>query len=322
VIITTYILSVLHIGSTDLQEHHPLVLISFAIPLIAFGALLSRILQSAKHLALANLPWRIMLPVLKISLIILFIFLLNTIALWQVILTGVLSVIIVISFQWYKIRQLNLIELKRSPHFINSAQTLQLSIPMMLAMLVTMAVNQIDLFMLELFAKEHEVGHFAAATTTAHIIPIAQVTIVGLFLPLISPAIKQGYQSAKSLFWQGQKVIMISTSLIAITLLVAGEKLLSLFGPDYSQAIQTLWLLICGYLIWSFAAFSSTWLQYDDKGFWVVIVGIVTLILDGSLNFALIPLYGIKGAAMATTISLSLAALCICLFRYKHSKEN
>ncbi len=76
-ILATIIGSFLHLGPVDLEDHHPLIYMSFVVPLIALGALLSRLLQSAKFLALANLPWRIGLPLLKTILVILLSFLLS-----------------------------------------------------------------------------------------------------------------------------------------------------------------------------------------------------------------------------------------------------
>jgi len=317
VILCTALASYWHIGSTDLEHHHPLLLMSLAIPLISTGALLSRILQSAKYLALSNLPWRIALPLLKIALILLLAATLPEVELWHVVAAGITAVCLIIGFQWHKIRQLNLLTLQRAPESFNGNQLLKLSVPMMLAMLLTLALNQTDLFLLEMLAPEHEVGLFAAAATTSHILPVVQTTLAGLFLPLIGPALEGDAGRARALFWHGQKLIGAAVFSLLACLLVAGPWLLSFFGKDYLQAEQALIFLCLAYALWALAAFASTWLQYAGKGSYVIRIGCATLALDAGFNFYLIPLYGINGAAIATLIAMAFAALSTWAAYYK-----
>lgn len=321
VIACTYAASVMHLGTTDLQDHHPLLMVSFVLPLIAIGALLSRILQSAKHLALSNLPWRIALPIVKIALIGLLMQTVTTVELWHVITAATIAVGTIVIWQWHKIRQLGLVTLQRAPSAFGGSKSLKLSVPMMLAMLITLGLNQIDLFMLEIMGEEHEVGHFAAAATTAHVLPVAQVTIAGLFLPLIGPALERGESVARSLFWQGQKITTMTIIVLAAGLIAAGPWLLSFFGSDFLQAQQALVYLISGYAVWALAAFSSTWLQYSNKGPYVVLIGGLTLSIDALCNVWFIPLYGINGAAIATMIAMSMAALMTWAAYYWHQVQ-
>lgn len=193
---------------------------------------------------------------------------------------------------------------------------------MMLAMLITVALNQIDLFMLEMLAAEQEVGLFAAASTTAHMIPIAQTSIAGLFLPLISPALAHGKPNAHALFWQGQKLISISVLLLTATLIGFGTGLLALFGDSFTAAQPTLKYLVAGYAIWALAAFSSTWLQYQNQGKMIVGIGCATLLIDTGLNAWLIPTFGIEGAAMATCITMACAAIATLSVFFWHQRKH
>ena len=321
-ITATCIASFLHFGPVDLEHHHPLIYMSFIVPFIAIGALQSRLLQAGKFLAWSNLPWRIGLPLLKTVLVILLSLLFGEVILLWVIATGSAAVIIICCWQWCKIRQLNLLEFKRRPDFISPIATLKQSVPMMLAMLVAMALNQIDLFMLEALGDEDEVGHFAAAATTAHIILLIQVTVTGLFLPLIAPAMEEGTDAEKALFWQGQKWILLLSVPSAILIAVFGNELLALFGTSFNNANTALRLLVFGYLLWATAAFSSTWLQYSGKGHSIVAISSITLLIDAILNYGLIPKYGLDGAAIATLTAMFIAACCIWVIHYRHSKQD
>ncbi|WP_047046605.1 lipopolysaccharide biosynthesis protein [Vibrio mexicanus] len=203
--------------------------------------------------------------------------LLGSIELWQVIACGALSVLILVSWQWYKLRKLNLISISDQLTPIDRIQVLKQSIPMMAAVLVTLALNQIDLFMLEWLASDQEVGYFAAATTIAHILPTAQATIAGLFLPILGIAVSQGSDQCLPVFKRAQKAICVVIGTLFLVLMLFHHQLLAMFDPEYGQAATSLTLLCGTYGIWALAAFSSTWLQYLKKGTKVVWIGLSAL---------------------------------------------
>lgn len=310
VILVTYLGGVLHLGKTDVLGHHPLMIITFVIPLIAIGALFSRVLQSAKLLAASNLPWRIALPAIKTCLLLLLMSAISEVEYWHVIVAGGLAAAAIVAWQWHKIRQLDLINADQyGVHALEKRRLLSLSVPMMLAMMVTMALNQIDLFMLEILADEKEVGHFAAAATTAHLLPVAQVTIAGLFLPLIGPALDDCPETAKVLFRQAQRLIVIVTVILTTAVMTGGPWLLAFFGDDFAQAEFSLNVLTVAYSVWAMSAFASTWLQYNGKGRQVMVIGVFTLLTDTLANLWFIPEFGMAGAAIATCLAMSVASV-------------
>ncbi|QPB83267.1 oligosaccharide flippase family protein [Pseudoalteromonas rubra] len=304
-----YLSGYLHLGSWSPDEHHALLWISAAIPLIAAGAILSRVLQSAKLLTYANLPWRIVLPLGKTLAILVLASLLNQVRLWQVIVAGIAILTLITTWQLFILYRKNLITLTHTVPIRNQSQLLTTSIPMMLAMLVTIAISQLDLYMLELLALEHEVGHYAGAVTTSHMIPVAQVSVIALFVPLLGQALEKGEEHAERVLWQGQKVMFVIILVLTVGLLISGAHLLQLFGRDFFTAHDALKYLILGSCFWAMTAFISTWLQYTGKGKYVVVIGLLTLVTDAVLNWQLIPTHGITGAAIATCIALCVASL-------------
>ncbi|QUJ68895.1 oligosaccharide flippase family protein [Photobacterium sp. GJ3] len=311
-ILATYLGGLLHLGTTDPEAHHPMLLMSFFIPVIACGALLSRVLQSAKLLALSNLPWRVALPLLKMAAIAVLLFVMQEVQLWQVIVSGGIVATAIALWQWRKTQSLGLLIYHPDISALKEKrQLLSLSVPMMLAMLITMALNQIDLLMLEALAEEHQVGYFAAAATTAHLLPVAQVTIAGIFLPLFGTAMESSLDQAKVLFWQAQKIILGVIITLALAGFAGGDRLLSFFGPDFLAAEPALYWLIGAYALWGVSGLASTWLQYTNRGQDVVVIGLIALITDAGLNVWLIPAYGIQGAAIATFVSMLMAGACV-----------
>lgn len=319
VVLLTFIGFILHLGASGIDDHHPILKASLVVPFLAAGAMLSRLLQSAKYLATSNLPWRIGLPVLKLSFAFLVYSLCGTLNVSEMIAGAGLSALLICAWQWKRSRQLGLISFKSNVGKQNSVERLKISIPMMLVMLVGLAMSQIDLFMLELLGNEEGVGHYAAAAVTAHVILIAQVTITGLFTPLIAPAIEQGVQSAKYLFWTGQKLITLTVIFLAVCLMFFGSTLLQFFGNDFLDAKLPLKLLTIAYLFWALTAFASTWMQYTGKGGLIVIITCSTLLINIVSNAYLIPRYGLDGGAIATTISMAFASISIGISHFRYT---
>jgi len=154
VIPVTTTASVLDIRSLEIDQRHPLVLMSFVIPFIDIGALLSPILQSAKLIAISNLPWRIALPLLKTGMVLMLTVTVIRVELWQLIATGAIAACIIIAWQWHHIRKRDLLCFEGAPDMLEKRQLLRLSVPMMLVMLITLGLNHSDLFTLEVLGDE------------------------------------------------------------------------------------------------------------------------------------------------------------------------
>lgn len=313
VIVATVIASFFHLDIVDLEGHHPLVLMAFLIPLVAMGAVFSRILQAGKYLADANWPWRLGFPLIKIALILAVFNWLGEITLiWLIALIGI-GLLVVLIWQWVRMKQLGLIELKRQPGAFKSGSLLKVSVPMMLAMLAGTAMSQSDLFMLEILSDEKQVGHYAAAAVTAHVMLLVQVTFTGLVAPLISPAMEAGKSQENALFWMAQKRIMLFTIPLFVLLQLFSTPLMNIFDHGYLVAASSMRILAVAYLCWALAAFSSVWLQYSGNGHKVVLISVFILIVNLGANYLLIPRYGLNGAASATLISMSLGSVALML---------
>ncbi len=107
-------------------------------------------------------------------------------------------------------------------------------------------------------------------------------------------------------------------SLSLIALCIVGFWLIPiLFGEENRTAIQPMFLLAPGILSLLLTSCVTTYLaSRRDFRFWIR-MGTVAFLANVGLNWLLIPLYGIRGAAMATTLTYSLE--CIGLIAYfKH----
>jgi O-antigen/teichoic acid export membrane protein len=311
IIAATWAASYFHLGHGDVMHHHALAWIVLSVPINAAGALASRALQSARRPVLASLPWRIAVPLLSLLFIFLFARLQGEIAVQHAVMLSILAVMVVTGGQWWLLRRLELRELARDPASRTPRRWLATSVPMMGAFLIVLALNQSDLYLLEVLGDEVEVGLYAAAATSAHFLLIIQTAVVSLVASLVQPAQEEGAETLQRTFRQGQRMLGVTLLPAAAFLILASRPILDLFGAGFDRARPELILLVIGNLTWAAAALSSLRLQYSERGKVVVAIALVTLIADSLLNVLLIPAYGMRGAAASTAVTTSLAAAAI-----------
>jgi O-antigen/teichoic acid export membrane protein len=182
---------------------------------------------------------------------------------------------------------------------------------MMGVFLIAVALNQSDLYFLELLGEERQVGHYASAATTAHLLLIVQTALVGITAPHIQLALESGPESARNVFRRAQKSLLTALVPSFAVVFFAASPLLSLFGASFVDAVPTLRLLLLGNFTWATAALSVLWLQYTSRALFIVGITAATLVLDSAANMLLIPRYGMEGAAASTAATTLLATVAV-----------
>ena len=182
---------------------------------------------------------------------------------------------------------------------------------------------QMDKVMIKHFLSDEQTGLYSAALmicTYWHLIPTA---IVNATRPVIMEAKKDGNEQLYKkrlkqlyslLIWLGLFVsIVISLLAKPIMLIVYGET----YSPAYSALAIAIWYTTFSTL----GVARGNWLVCEEKNKyakWFVLSGaIVNLIL----NFILIPIWGINGAAIATLIT-QIVVSYIAPLLFKETREN
>jgi O-antigen/teichoic acid export membrane protein len=94
----------------------------------------------------------------------------------------------------------------------------------------------------------------------------------------------------------------------AIVLLALGWPLLRLFGPAFTSGYPVMCILVLGFLFRAAMGPSEFLLNMMGQQKLCAVVLMATAALNVSLNFLLVPRYGLVGAASATTLALIFAA--------------
>ncbi|HSR53466.1 MAG TPA: oligosaccharide flippase family protein [Acidobacteriota bacterium] len=301
-----------HIGT-----HHAVAIMALAIPLMAAGALAGRILQTVGRTFQAAMPWKVGAPLLFLLALLLVQLATGQVGLHAVLWLACLTIAVIALAQWALVRHNALKRVEFASGLRAGREWLVVSIPMMGVFLVTVGLAQSDLFFLEWFGVEREVGHYAAAVTTAHFIILIQVSIVAVYAPLVARDIRSDSSVATgAALSKGHRVIALALAPVVLAFVVGAVPIMNVFGTEFQNAAPALRWLAIGNGVWAMAALSALWLQYQKRGLTVMRITIATLVVDSLLNVALIPSYGMLGAAASSAAtSAGSAALLIWIAR-------
>jgi len=162
--------------------------------------------------------------------------------------------------------------------------------------------NKIDIIMLEKMIGSTEVGYYSGATK--FIYPF--MFISGAFMTAIFPKLaKHSEEKAKfkivqnlALYYLGGIGIILSTSLY----LGAGLIFQLFFADKYNDSIPVFKILVWYLAIVFIYGPISNSLVAKNKVIFLVYLNLIMIVLNVAMNFFLIPVYGAKGAAMATIV--------------------
>lgn len=110
---------------------------------------------------------------------------------------------------------------------------------------------------------------------------------------------------------------MVVISGISAVMFLAGTMAVSaLYGMEYRKAGVVMRFLIPYYVLYSISNFYGTFLDFREKAKFRSICFISVVVMNVTLNYLLIPVYGAKGAAVATDLSLVpyTIAVVVCAF--------
>lgn len=191
---------------------------------------------------------------------------------------------------------------------------LSAALPMVMITGLEVINGQADIIMLGAMTSEKETGVYAVAARGA----LLAVFIWGSINMAIGPIIARTYYSGD--FGRMRDLIRKSaigsftlTLPVCGLLYLFGEEFLSLFGPEFVAGRSALAILLIGYLVITLAGSVGLILKMTGHERDVMWTGIIAAVVNITLNSALIPSYGIEGAATATAVSLSTWALISCV---------
>jgi O-antigen/teichoic acid export membrane protein len=166
-------------------------------------------------------------------------------------------------------------------------------------------LNRIDLLMLGMLTDTASVGVYAVATRVADVVSFALVAINVMFAPSIAALHARSDRVAlqamvtTTAWWAA-----ISALLIGLPLFALAGNALALFGEAFTSGTLTLRILLVGQIVNAAAGSVGPILTMTGHERQAATVPGITALGQVALNAALIPSFGMEGAAVATTIAL------------------
>lgn len=203
--------------------------------------------------------------------------------------------------------------LNKSPFYrffdISSAKNLlKDSWPLILSSIVILIYMRIDQIMIKAFMSDYEVGIYSAAVKLSEAIYFIPVIITASLFPAIlnarNKSYKEYYERLQSLY----SFMIWLAILISIPLTLTADTIVNiLFGDEYAMSSSVL-----KYHIWSsvFIFLGISFQKYllaenlTKLSMYRTVMGVISNI---ALNYYMIPIYGVMGAAYSTLISQFIA---------------
>jgi O-antigen/teichoic acid export membrane protein len=192
-------------------------------------------------------------------------------------------------------------------------EIMKYSLPLMFLGIFSFLFNNLDSLALGFFRNASEVGIYSTAIITVSMVWFTQELFMQLFLPLVTKEFSKGnFLLVKEISKQvGKWIFAVNLPISIIVILFPNAIINILFGSQFIAAGPVLRILAVGQLIFSLGSLLTNLILITGRSRWVLINLIVVSLINLILEIVLVPHYGLLGAALAATISMSLLSLIL-----------
>ncbi|MEN8884058.1 MAG: oligosaccharide flippase family protein [Flavobacteriaceae bacterium] len=186
------------------------------------------------------------------------------------------------------------------------------SLKLGLASIIFVAMGKIDVIMLGNLRNNYSVAIYDICILLSFVVIFPYLALVKSSEPIIIDIIKSKPLQKK--YKQNLDLAISIASFVVAIFVMQTEFILSFFGENYMQGKNALIILTIGYLCINFLASPLEFLNMSGYTNTSLIVLVFTLVLNTVLNYFLIPIFDLNGAAIATMISLLITKLIALFF--------
>lgn len=187
---------------------------------------------------------------------------------------------------------------------------LKTSLPLFVICACELALQNVDVLVVSTFLTPHDVGVYFAAAKTMSLIMFVHYAVGSAVANRFSALNARGDREGLERFVRDAVNWTFWPSLAAAAvILLLGQPLLWLFGPEFTSGYPVMIILVIGFLFRSAMGPSEFLLNMLGQQTACAVVLVFTAILNIALNLLLVPWLGLVGAATATSTSLAITAL-------------
>ena len=181
---------------------------------------------------------------------------------------------------------------------------------------ITELEYKIDNFIIVFFLDLKAVGIYSIAVTIVQLVFYVTNSINTIVFPYVSSNLK--IIKKDEVILDMVKLSFTSTIIILFPLVLAGFYVFPfIFGAEFLESYYIFLILAFGILAESISRVIITWFKGLNKTKELLNISVSCIILNIILNFYLIPILGLKGAAISSVVTYSLRMILI-LIRFRH----
>lgn len=187
-------------------------------------------------------------------------------------------------------------------------QSIEYGFKSYLANMITFLNYRLDTFLIKALSKSTiAVGQYGVSVSLAEQVWVFASAISSVMFPYVT-SIESDEEKSK-VTSTTFKIVMVVTFFAIAVLFFASNLIGIIYGADYYGSITPLKILLIGIFSLSLGKILANDIAARGKPELNALSNLVGLVVNVVLNIALIPKFGISGAAMATSISYTLTAI-------------
>ncbi|MCF8008979.1 MAG: flippase [Halanaerobiales bacterium] len=233
-------------------------------------------------------------------------------------LTYHISIIITVIYLYYKIKKLKLIGKISKTYFSSYIDILKFSYPLLMSGLLHFFINKIDIFMIGYYLSSTDVGVYTIALKVGTLTSFVLFSFNTIFAPNIASLYHNEKMSKlKKLYQVITKWIFAINIFVFSLILLLSKDIMTVFGPEFIIGATALILVAIGQVVNAGVGTAGSVNVMTGYPKSELYISIVVFVINISLNYILIPIYGINGAAIASLISVAVMNFMRLYILYK-----
>jgi len=239
---------------------------------------------------------------------------------FSLILLSILITVINCLLSIYFVRKLTNINISFKPDVFK--KTINFGVKASFANIFSFLNYRLDMLLINFFLSVTQVGYYTIAVGIAEMVWFVPNAIQSILFQNVSSSDNNSRQSEDSTALLCRNTLFV-TLILCLSLAVFGKAVIFiLFGSAYFPSVTPLLVLLPGIVMVSIGKIIAAYLSGKGRPIFAMYASMTSMVLNIILNILFIPLWGIAGAAFATTITYTIQTLMIFVAYLKISHNG
>lgn len=200
---------------------------------------------------------------------------------------------------------------------IEGKKMLRFGLPLIPANLSVFVFSSTDRYFLNYFSTLHEVGLYNLGYKFGTIITVLLASPTALIWPAMFLSIKK-HSNAKTFYVRALTYIVFLSLLMFLGLSLLSKEVLQIFSnKEYWGTYKVIPIIALTYALWTLPKITNVAISLKRKTKASAMIFFLGAVINIGLNFALIPKYGMMGAAYATFITYALMVAILFFYNQR-----